>query len=161
MYGWQGAWLQVQNAKYCFSGVFSLNETSAWILFKSCQVVALILAETVHCRQNLLFCVLLLCRFKAACVEEADDSGLCPPGETTEMRGQAILWCFIRKWLLLCLNGATLHRHRFGMTRWGALCHLSHGCSQPLALKCFTFSEERKVRRAKESDRDGVKRDWP
>lgn len=64
---WQGTWLEVQHAKYYLSCVFSPNEISAWILFKSYQVVACILAETLHCHPNLLFCALLLYRFESAC----------------------------------------------------------------------------------------------
>lgn len=65
--GWQGDWLQVQHAKYYFSSVFSPNEILAWILLESYQVAAFILAETLHCHPNLLFCALLLCRFESAC----------------------------------------------------------------------------------------------
>ena len=110
--GWQGAWLQVQNAKYCFSSVFSPNEIPAWILFESYQVAAFIWAETLHRRQNPLSCALFLCGF-----------------EPTRSGGSRWLWVqpmwvplkwevrpasaaspgyFIRKWLLLWPNGAAL-----------------------------------------------------
>lgn len=76
LWDWQGACLQVQHAKYHFSSVFSPSEISAWILLQNYQVAAFILAETLHCRQNQLFCALFWCRLELSAAEEADDSGL-------------------------------------------------------------------------------------